>query len=142
MYKSLKLLFAILLVVFAGCKTNPPTTPQIPIPEYGKILITSNADSASIYIDNLSTGEITPALITVTVGNHLVRLEKDNYIPESKNIVVEKDSTISVSFILKLALAKKIVLIEDFANVSCNPCVISNKILESIKTVMVRTKFW
>lgn len=121
------------LVAF-GCKTNPPTAPQIPTVEYGKIIITSSVDSALIFLDNFNTGKITPDTITATVGNHLVRLEKDNYIPESKNIVVEKDSTLSISFILKLALAKKIVLIEDFANVSCNPCVISNKILESIKT--------
>ena len=134
MYKSLVILFATLLLLLAGCKTNPPTTPQIPAQEYGKISITSNTDSALIFIDNVSNGEITPALITTTVGNHLVRLEKDNYIPESKNVVVEKDSTLSVSFTLKLALANKIVLIEDFANVSCNPCVISNKILESIKS--------
>ena len=29
-------------------------------------------------------------------------------------------------------LADKIVLLEDFANVSCNPCVVSNKIIESL----------
>ena len=127
--------FLLTLVVLAlvGCKTNPPTTPSIFVPEYGKISITSNVDSALIFIDNINTGEYTPATITSTVGNHLIRLEKIDYVSESKNITIEKDSTISVSFTLKLSFANKIVLIEDFANVSCNPCVISNKILESVK---------
>lgn len=127
-------LFLCSALVAFGCKTNPPTAPQIPMVEYGKIIITSNVDSALIFLDNMNTGKFTPDTITATVGSHLVRLEKYNYIPESKSIVVKKDSILSISFILKLALAKKIVLIEDFANVSCNPCVISNKILESIKT--------
>jgi hypothetical protein len=107
----------------------PPTTPQ----EYGKISVTCNIDSARIYIDDINTGKITPAIILVSIGNHLIGLEKDNYVSETKNITVEKDSTIDVSFTLKLALADKIVLIEDFANVSCTPCVTSNKILESLK---------
>jgi len=34
-----------------------------------------------------------------------------------------------------VTLASKVVLIEDFANVSCNPCVISNKIVESLTEV-------
>ncbi len=121
------------LIVFAGCKTNPPTTPQIPIPEYGQLAITSNVDSASIFIDNIYTGQITPATITATVGNHVVRLEKDNYTHESLNILIKKDSTIFVNFTLRLVLAEKIVLIEDFSNVSCNSCVTSNKIIESLK---------
>lgn len=32
----------------------------------------------------------------------------------------------------RITLASKVVIVEDFANVSCNPCVISNKILESL----------
>ena len=39
------------------------------------------------------------------------------------------DNTTAVS------AASKIVIIEDFANVSCNPCVISNKILENLTEV-------
>jgi len=35
----------------------------------------------------------------------------------------------------KVGAADKIVLIEDFANVSCGPCVTSNKIIESLTTV-------
>lgn len=129
-----KYLFLLLIsILLAGCKTNPPTALQVPTPIYGQIVISSNVVGALIYIDNTNTGQFTPATITTTVGNHLIRLEKEDYVPESKSIFVEKDSTIFISFVLKLALASKIVLIEDFANVSCNPCVISNKILESLK---------
>jgi len=40
------------------------------------------------------------------------------------NLKVDNTATIT--------LASKVVLIEDFANVSCNPCVISNKIVEQL----------
>lgn len=70
-------LFAILTVLMLGCKTNPPTSP-----------------------------DITPT------GNVTLNLRVDN----SSNIFA----------------ASKVVLIEDFANVSCNPCVISNIIIERL----------
>ena len=130
-----KLLFPfIAALLLIGCKTNPPTTPQIPNPEYGRAFVTSNVDSALIIIDNISTGKYAPDTITATVGDHIIRLEKENYISQSMAIKIEKDSTKAAAFNLRLSLAKKIVLIEDFANVSCNPCVISNKILESVKS--------
>lgn len=122
-----------IFIFLAGCKTNPPTNPPLPFSEYGQIFISCNVDSALIFVDNISTGKYAPDTITTTVGFHIIRLEKENYIPQTKNINVLKDSLISVDFTLKLSQAEKTVLIEDFANVSCTPCVISNKILESIK---------
>lgn len=68
---------AVLTVLMFGCKTNPPTSP-----------------------------DITPT------GNVTLNLRVDN----SSNILA----------------ASKVVLIEDFANVSCNPCVISNIIIERL----------
>lgn len=35
----------------------------------------------------------------------------------------------------RVTSASKVVIVEDFANVSCNPCVISNKILESLTEI-------
>lgn len=122
-----------LILVLTGCKTNPPSVDLTPPVEYGQINIVSNVDSCLIFVDNLNTGKYTPATLTLAVGNHQIRLEKENYIPETKNVAILKDSLISINFTLRLSLADKVTLIEDFANVSCNPCFISNKILESIK---------
>lgn len=132
MVKIFLLLFTFLWL--NGCKTNPPTNPPLSFKEYGQVYISCNVDSALIFIDNVSTGKYTPDTITSTVGVHIFKLEKENYKPEIQSIAVLKDSLISVVFTLKLSQAEKIVLLEDFANVSCAPCVTSNKILESIRT--------
>lgn len=43
--------------------------------------------------------------------------------------------TLKVDNTAKVTSASKIVIIEDFANVSCNPCVISNKIIEALTEI-------
>lgn len=53
-----------------------------------------------------TTSEITPT------GNVVLKLKVDNTV--------------------RVTSASKVVLLEDFANVSCNPCVISNKIIENL----------
>ena len=133
--KSHLISFLILGLIFglSACKTNPPSVNLIPPPEFGQLNIVSNVDSCLIFVDNLNTGKYTPATLTLAVGSHQIRLEKENYTPETKNVIILKDSLISINFALRLTIADKIILIEDFANVSCSPCVISNKILESIK---------
>ena len=47
------------------------------------------------------------------------------------NIVLK----LNVDNTLNFTLASKVVIIEDFANVSCNPCVTSNKIIENLTEV-------
>jgi len=43
--------------------------------------------------------------------------------------------TLKVDNTAKVTSASKVVIIEDFANVSCNPCVISNKIIEGLTEI-------
>ena len=76
MMKQLTFL-AVLTLLVIGCKTNPPTSP-----------------------------DITPT------GNVTLNIKVDNS--------------------LSVTAASKVVLIEDFANVSCNPCVTSNIIIEKL----------
>ncbi|NWF48948.1 MAG: Omp28-related outer membrane protein [Ignavibacteriaceae bacterium] len=121
----------ILLLLISSCKTNPPNV-NIEIVDTGKIFIQSNVDGASIFIDNLNTGKVTPDTITAKVGNHKIRLEKSGYLPKEINVIVIKDSTKNVEVLMEVSSANKIALIEDFANVSCIPCVTSNKIIESL----------
>lgn len=91
MMKQLTFLAVLTLLVF-GCKTNPPTSP-----------------------------DITPT------GNVTLNIKVDNS--------------------LNVTAASKVVLIEDFANVSCNPCVTSNIIIEKLtnetygRTKLVAVKF-
>ena len=64
-----KSLFLIILLLFFGCETNPPTTTDI-IEEYGKVIVTSNIDSADIFLDGINTEKVTPDTIIAVVGNH------------------------------------------------------------------------
>ncbi len=52
--------------------------------------------------------------------------------PEQVITIYGNDSTVVLKYSPQLTSINKVVLIEDFANVSCNPCVVSNRILESL----------
>lgn len=132
MRSSFKIFCIWFLLIIVGCKTNPPTTPFIPPVEYGMIYVTSNISGATIYIDNLNSGKLTPDTVLAPVGERTIRLEKDNYIAISQNLMVEKDSVHNVYFELEPVTVSKIVLLEDFANVSCDPCVVSNIIIHNL----------
>lgn len=126
-----KILFLITaLSLFFSCQTNPPTTPTGTINEYGTINIISNVADAKIFLDGNDTGKLTPDTVNTTVGNHTIELRKDSYDVTIKSVNVLKNSTVELNF--DLYATDKIVLIEDFANVSCVPCVTSNRILEQL----------
>ena len=205
-----KSLFLIILLLFFGCETNPPTTPDV-VEEYGKVIVTSNIDSAEIFLDGNNTGKVTPDTVIVLVGNHSITLKKTGYFDATINVIVQKDSIIqkkidltnesgkvvvtsnigsadifldniytgkttpdtiiaavgnhlislkkdgyfkssifvevlrdstilkTIELTLPVFLTNKTVLLEDFANVSCIPCVTSNKIIESLVNITYGT---
>ncbi len=139
MRSSFKIFCLLFLLIFVGCKTNPPTTPVIPPVDYGIIYVTSNISGASIFIDNENSGKVTPDTVLAPVGERTIRLEKENYLAISQNIIVEKDSIYNIYFDLEPVTVSKIVLLEDFANVSCDPCVISNIIIHNLLTTTFGT---
>ena len=128
----MKKIIFILYVIFllSGCETNPPTT--APPPELRKVFVTANVDSAKIFIDNANSGKVTPDTIETTVGTHVVRVEKENYVTATQTVEVIKDSIVQLSLTLVEAILGKVVLLEDFSNTSCVPCLTSNKIIESL----------
>lgn len=123
------LLIAVLLSIY-GCETNPPNS-NFDFKEYGFIYVTSNIDSAEIYVDGISSGKFTPDTIQVEIGNRLISLIKDSFIEKSSSVIVQKNQTSNIELNL-LPVSKRIVLLEDFANVSCIPCVTSNAIIEQL----------
>lgn len=131
MTKTVKIFSILIIVYLSGCKTNPPTDVS-PIVEYGKVFVAANIAGAEIFLDNVSTNKITPDTILATVGSHIITLKKVNYAQATFNVNVKKDSVLVFQILLQPAV-NKIVLIEDFANVSCTPCVTSNLILEAVK---------
>lgn len=127
MHKFLLLLLTILIV---SCETNPPTTPVNPVIEYGTIRVTSNVSGAMIFLNGTSTGKITPDTLTAGVGGNEIKLIKTDFDTLVVTVNVEKNKITETN--PNLFATNKIVLIEDFANVSCVPCVTSNKIIEHL----------
>ena len=118
----------------AGCETNPPSLLS-PAPEaFGRIFVQATVDSAAISLDNAPTGRFTPDTIAATVGTHLLRLEKSGFFTTTQTVRVGMDSLTTVICALTPHVAEKVVLIEDFSNVSCVPCVLSNLILHSLES--------
>lgn len=130
--KLKKYLPALLLFLLASCNTNPPDSVLIPLIDMGNLIVTSNIESASIFVDDIFSGLYSPDTLEVSSGDHSIRLEKENYISKTETVTVIKNETVSINFDLEPVTVNKVVLLEDFANVSCNPCVISNKIIYSL----------
>jgi hypothetical protein len=118
--------------IISGCKTNPPIAPQEPVYSYGKVFVNSNISGAQIFVDNQNSGKVTPDTIETIIGSRQINLVKEGYTGSSLQVDVLKDSTISINIELEEVTVNKIVLLEDFANVSCVPCVTSNKITHSL----------
>lgn len=130
-------LFAVLL--FIRCETNPPLSAEDDIKEFGKVFISANISGAEIFLNDVNTGKLTPDTIAAPVGPNSVKVQKDGFATITELVEVQKDTVLIVDFILN-EIVSKIVLLEDFANVSCTPCVTSNKIIEQLVNKTYGTK--
>lgn len=122
-------LLTLLLLLFVSCETNPPNTVEI-ANTYGKISVNSDVQGAQIFLDNLFTGKITPDTITALVGSHEVYLVSGSIVSNKMSVIVEESKITDVTINLEAGAVSKVVLLEDFGNVSCQPCTISNQIIE------------
>ena len=107
----------------------------IEVSQAGKIFVTSNAIGAQIIVDQVNTGKLTPDTIYTSPGNHEIELQRAFYNSSTQQIEAIVDSVVVLDMFLEEKPISNVVLIEDFANVSCVPCVTSNKILESLTNV-------
>jgi thiol-disulfide isomerase/thioredoxin len=131
MNTNFKFLLLILLTLIISCETNPPTVPDNKN-NYNKVFVTSNVDGAEIFLDDIFTEKFTPDTIIVTLGEHKISLTKNGFLTNSVTINFNNKNLNSININLEDATINKIVLLEDFANVSCDPCVVSNSIIESL----------
>lgn len=130
MKKIFILLVTVTLILF-GCETNPPTDVNKE-KDFGEIYVTSNVVGAEILVDNISTGKVSPDTVIAETGQRTITMVKDSYVNNSVVVTVLKDQLAVINIDLQLAGVQKVVLLEDFANVSCVPCVASNKIIEQL----------
>lgn len=130
-FRPVYFVLPLILILCTSCETNPPNMVAIN-KEYGKVFINANINGAKIFIDNAFSGKMTPDTISAEVGEHEIRVEIENYFPETKVVQFKKGSVDSSEFILEEQSINKIVLLEDFSNVGCVPCVNSNRIIQSL----------
>ncbi len=130
--ENLYLFFILTLLLFLSCETNPPNL--VEFESYSvKLEVVSNIEGASIYLDDIFTEKVTPDTIETNLGEHKITLLKDGYFTNSAIINVEMPGLRNIYVELSALSTQKVVLIEDFANVSCDPCVISNEILKNLE---------
>lgn len=127
----LLVLLSVVITYLTGCETNPPNTPN-QVVEYGKVFVSSDINSAKIYLDDALTNYFTPDTIIVSEGEHKISLLKEGYTFNDVTIDVTKNEIKKITINSISQEIQKIVLLEDFANVSCDPCVVSNSIIEEL----------
>jgi len=64
-------LIATVLILIAGCSS--------PSVQFGKLTINSTPLGASVYIDGVNTGSVTPLVKNLEAGDHTIKLTKDFY---------------------------------------------------------------
>lgn len=104
----------------------------IEVSQSGRIFIESNAVGAQIFIDQVNTGKVTPDTIITAPGIHQIELQRAFFYSSSQQIEAFQDSLVTINMFLQEKTPSNVVLLEDFANVSCIPCVTSNRIIHSL----------
>ncbi len=122
-------------MLIAGCGQKDPVGTNGN--KTGSVFVTTNIPGAAIRLDDQLRSEVTPDTLTgIAVGSHAVAVEKEGYSadPVSQDIVVEADETATAAFTLTETGpgAQRIVLLEDFSNTGCIPCVVSDSIVTEI----------
>ena len=131
-------LIAAVFILLSGCETNPPNSPDQNI-RYGKVFVSAQINGAAIYLNNVNTGKVTPDTVSAPVGNNTVTLMAAGYVTQSIQVFVSEGAVQSASFTLSPATSGKVVMMEEFSNVSCVPCVVTNKIIKSLFTYRYST---
>ncbi|GJQ32829.1 MAG: hypothetical protein HBSAPP04_16680 [Ignavibacteriaceae bacterium] len=132
MRNSALTLLAVLAFIFAGCETSPPVNVENDI--FGGLVVSGSPQGAAIFVDGVNTGKTLPDTVTVKAGIRSVRIEKDGFISETRSVTVPGYAITEEVFNLAPVTEQKLVVLEDFANVSCVPCVTSNRIIQSLKS--------
>lgn len=105
------------------------------VSQAGRVFVNSNANGAQIYLDQVNTGKVTPDTIFAAPGMHEIELKRAFFNSLTQQVELFLDSLVTLDLFLQEIPPSNVVLIEDFANVSCVPCVTSNKIIESLTNV-------
>ncbi len=123
-----------LFIIFftPGCALLPPQPLQVPVYN-AAVFITANVPGSEIILDGVKQPYVTPDTVFTTEGSHRIDIVNEGYLTASYNVTAIADSVITLDAVLT-ASVQRVVLLEDFANTSCVPCVTSNLIIKSIRS--------
>ncbi len=103
-FPRMKYLFIIAIVsLITACGVKQPVD-STQTTDTGSIYVTSQPDSALIFLDGQNTFRLTPDTLTnIPVGNHFLKVQRDGYesLQDSIPVQVTSDSTATISFQLK-----------------------------------------
>lgn len=107
-----------------SCGAEPPVfTPTEPS-DPGSIIVTSSPPGAAIFLDGVDQVAVTPdTLRNLKAANYTVTVQMTDFVadPNERIIDLQSGQTATADFSLTTK-ARKIVILEGFANVSCPPC--------------------
>jgi hypothetical protein len=98
--------------------TSAPTpTPTLaPIPDEGSIDIQSSPAGATVYIDGIDTGRITPYIAThVSEGAHVVKLVYQHYKWRTESVTVVDEETVYINWALDYSPTQTVTIQPDAA---------------------------
>jgi len=90
----------------------------------GELVVTSTPAGATILVDDVSTGEVTPATLTLPPGAHTVSVQLAGHVsdPGAVEVTITDGGSETADFSLTAVDLARITLMEGFSNVECDGC--------------------
>ncbi|MBK7104206.1 MAG: PEGA domain-containing protein [Ignavibacteriae bacterium] len=118
---SQKIIIFVLIItcVISSCSSESPTITET---GNGKVFIQSNVQNGEIFLDGSFSGKFTPDTLELLAVKHLIKVRKQNYFSEEKEISILKNKLINEDFILNKNNLTKFMILEAFTNSFCDTC--------------------
>lgn len=111
--KKISHLLLLFTAIFISCESDSPTISET---GYGKLVVTSNVENGEIFVGGEFTGLYTPDTLELLAVKHEIKVRKEGYFSEEREVSVPKNEVSIENFILEENDIVKNVLIEYFSD--------------------------
>lgn len=123
-------IFLVSFVIVISCNSKNSTIIETGV---GRIIVNSNVEKGEIFVDGDFSGQFTSDTLELLAVNHFIKVRKEGYFSEERQIEILKDETISEEFNLQKNELFKNVLVEVFTNSDCDSSLVTNDIFSLIE---------